>query len=217
MSRKITLGSIVWLILVACNPLSIGIEPNNSLVTPATALTPTSNTSNVQTLTPSATPTSTLTPPPTQTATLTPTINPTIGPTATSIGIYSDDEDRESYGVLYEPGNITYPKWDKVYQEAISLHATWLENPQDVALQFLMAIYTGWPADGHKMYYLPTKPRKVIIILIQGAEGETIGISKWRVELVQQSNLWQVEWAGLAFKCTEGMDTFTWHPDPSCY
>jgi hypothetical protein len=132
---------------------------------------------------------------------------------ATPIGLYLEEEHRDLYKTLYTHESTGYPSWNEEYQAAVQQNSSWLTNAQEVALHFLPSIYGEWSNLREKVYSLPADSGESAFIIVQSGGDDSMGQTKYRLELVQSNDIWKIRWVGWMRRCARGVDELQtiWH------
>lgn len=135
---------------------------------------------------------------------------------ATPISLYTEIEHRELYRTLYTEESTGYPDWYEEYQMALEQSATWLTNAQEVALHFFPTIYGEWSTLRERVYSLPATSGEATFIIIESGFNDSVGLTKYRLELVQRGEIWKIRWIGWMRRCVRGSDELQtiWHTQP---
>ncbi len=108
--------------------------------------------------------------------------------------------------------DLTGAEWQREfdihYRRALSADEERGIDPQLMALSA-----AGYPNDDNippgSVNKFSPQPGQIVFIISSGpAMDDSISLSEWRVDLIQQDGHWQVEWAGERWVC--GRDLFRW-------
>lgn len=112
-----------------------------------------------------------------------------------------------------QPGEMPgYAQFVEDYETARSERAEWLRDPVEVALR--AAGYATGSPDGllpDQVTLYQTAPEQVsVVLLLEGAEDDSVRDVENRIDLAAEEGLWRVEWAGARWRCQAGRGQQDW-------
>ena len=110
-------------------------------------------------------------------------------------------DDRAAY-ITLPPGKY-HPSFFREYDIARRNHAGWLTDPYIVAQKY--AGITNLCPSG-VVQKLPTEPGRAIYLFTNKCWGGMFTAKKYRVDLVEQGGIWEIEWSGVQYRCSHNPD-----------
>ena len=126
------------------------------------------------------------------------------------------EDERSAYAAIdltTRKGFLTAYAWARDH------HAPWIADAREVALQFVAYEYEE-RALPDTIVIVPTEPGKARLIMTREAHDDSIGQIRYRVDLIQRAQGWEIEWAGFQQTCARGglwllLDgRWGWHTKP---
>lgn len=107
-------------------------------------------------------------------------------------------DDRASY--LELPRGHYHPSFFLEYDLARRNHAGWLTDPYIVAQKYA-GITNLCPVGTVQQLF--AEPGRVIYIFTNKCWGGIFAARKYRVDLIETQGVWEIEWSGVQFKCSQ--------------
>ena len=120
--------------------------------------------------------------------------------------------DREKYKV-FDFNGPWLSKFNEEHKKGIDEHASWTEDPKDVALR-IAGVPIGVKADNLALFDTKHQKRTIVVSIDPIRDDDSIAAEEIRVDFVQHEGKWKIEWAGGRWRCQTGRGQSDWAPRP---
>jgi len=116
--------------------------------------------------------------------------------------------ERSDYRTALAGETPGFAEFLEAYEAAQTEPADWLRDPVEVALR--AAGYAPSYEPDQVTLYQTAPGQASVVLLLEGAEDDSVRDIEHRVDLTAVDNLWRVEWAGARWRCQVGRGQQDW-------